>query len=93
MIIYIQYCLRHDRFGVNKVKSYTAITQDLTPLVHQRFKVYKGTVSVILSDPPCKKSNPRFTTIHLKHVRVRRVQRYMCVNLSKLFTNPCIFAT
>ena len=26
---------------------------------------YKGTVSVILSDPPCKDDNARFTMIHL----------------------------
>ena len=26
----------------------------------------KGTVSVILSDPPCKESNVRFTTVPLK---------------------------
>ena len=35
----------------------------------------KGTVSVILSDPPCNKGNARFTTVPLKPLTVLRVER------------------
>ena len=38
-------------------------------------------VSVISSDPPCKEWNARFITVPLKPLCVRRVQRYVCVNL------------
>ena len=45
--------------------------------------IFKGTYSVISSDPSCKKDNDRFTTVLLKPLCVRRVQRYVCANLSK----------
>ena len=45
--------------------------------------IIKETGSVISSDPQFKKDNVRFTTVLLKTLCVRRVQRYVCVNLSK----------
>ena len=44
--------------------------------------VLKETVSLISSDSPCKEGNTRFTTVPLKLMCVRRVQRYVCLNLS-----------
>jgi len=29
-------------------------------------ELFKGTVSVISSDPPCKDDNARFTSVHMK---------------------------
>ena len=45
--------------------------------------IKKEIVSVISSDPLCKENNARFTTVLLKHLNVRRVQSYVCFNLSK----------
>ena len=40
-------------------------------------------MDIMSSDPPCKESNARFTMVPLKQSCFRRVQRCVCVNLSK----------
>ena len=42
----------------------------------------KGTVSGILSDPPGKDSNVRFTAVPIKPLTVYRVESATCENLS-----------
>ena len=43
----------------------------------------KGTVSVILSDPPCKECNARFTAISVKALSDQKCVRYDCFPYSK----------
>ena len=45
--------------------------------------ILQRSVSLISSEPPGKQGNTRFTTVPLNHLHVWRVQRYLCVNLSK----------
>ena len=52
--------------------------------------IHKGTVNVISIDASFKKHFARFSTVPLNHLCVRQVQRYVCVNLSKLAWMPCI---
>ena len=40
-------------------------------------------MDIMSSDPPCKESNARFTMVPLKQSCFSRVQRCVCVNLSK----------
>ena len=46
------------------------------------------TFSIISSDPPCYEGNARFTTVPLKPLCVRRVQRYCEYCVCSNFTDP-----
>ena len=49
------------------------------PIYHlSNERLVKGTVSVILSDPPCKDANARFTTVPLKALSDQVWIRYSC---------------
>ena len=43
-----------------------------------KFFIFKGTVSVISSDPPWKDGNARFTTVPLKPKSDQKCGRYRC---------------
>ena len=54
-----------------------SIVSQLTSILYKtdsREEIIKGTVSVILSDPPCKDGNIRFTTVLFQPLTVQRGQ-------------------
>jgi len=53
---------------------------------------FKGTGSVISSDPSCKDDNSRFTTVPLKALSEQAWIRYQCFCFSKLFIFTCGFS-
>ena len=48
-------------------------------LLFNNHYMFKGIVSVISSDPPCKDDNARFTTVPLKAVSDQILIRYECL--------------
>ena len=52
---------------------------------------FKGRVSVILSDPPCKDCNVRFTTVPLKPLFDQNVEDTADFQTRKLFTSVSFF--
>ena len=52
---------------------------------------FKGIVSVILSDPPCKDCNVRFTTVPLKPLFDQNVEDTADFQTRKLFTSVSFF--
>ena len=49
---------------------------------------FKGTVTVISSDPPCKDSHVRFTTVPFKPLTNHRGQRSPCLYLLNIVLIP-----